>query len=51
MIDITHKSSTLRTATAQAVVKVSSQNTIEAIKKTKNNALIILCLNIAIVGN
>ena len=32
MIDITHKSSTLRTATAQAVVKVSSQNTIEAIK-------------------
>ena len=32
MIDITHKSSTLRTATAKAVVKVSSQNTIEAIK-------------------
>jgi molybdenum cofactor biosynthesis protein MoaC len=32
MIDITHKSSTLRNATAQAVVKVSSQNTIEAIK-------------------
>ena len=32
MIDITHKSSTLRTATAQAIVKVSSQNTIEAIK-------------------
>jgi molybdenum cofactor biosynthesis protein MoaC len=32
MIDITHKSSTLRTATAQALVKVSSQNTIEAIK-------------------
>ena len=32
MIDITHKSSTMRTATAQAVVKVSSQNTIEAIK-------------------
>ena len=32
MIDITHKSSTLRTATAQAVVKVSSQNTIEAVK-------------------
>ena len=32
MIDITHKISTLRTATAQAIVKVSSQNTIEAIK-------------------
>ena len=32
MIDITHKISTLRTATAQAIVKVSSQNTIDAIK-------------------
>ena len=32
MIDITHKISTLRTATAQGIVKVSSQNTIEAIK-------------------
>jgi molybdenum cofactor biosynthesis protein MoaC len=32
MIDITHKISTLITATAQAIVKVSSQNTIEAIK-------------------
>ncbi len=32
MIDITHKISTLRTATAQAIVKVNSQNTIEAIK-------------------
>ena len=32
MIDITHKSSTLRKATAQAVVVVSKQETIEAIK-------------------
>ncbi|APQ16755.1 bifunctional molybdenum cofactor biosynthesis protein MoaC/MoaB [Maribacter hydrothermalis] len=31
MVDITHKSSTLRTATAQAIVKVSRQETIEAI--------------------
>ena len=31
MIDITHKSSTLRKATAQAVVKVSRKETIEAI--------------------
>ncbi|PCJ23692.1 MAG: bifunctional molybdenum cofactor biosynthesis protein MoaC/MoaB [Flavobacteriales bacterium] len=31
MIDITHKSTTLRTATAQAVVKVSKQETIDAI--------------------
>ncbi len=32
MVDITHKSNTLRTATAQAIVKVSSQETIEAIE-------------------
>ena len=32
MIDITHKNSTLRTATAQAIVKVSKPETIEAIK-------------------
>ncbi|NJB72816.1 cyclic pyranopterin phosphate synthase [Saonia flava] len=32
MVDITHKKSTLRTAIAQAVVLVSSQNTVEAIK-------------------
>lgn len=32
MIDITHKSSTLRTATAQAVVKVSKPETITAIE-------------------
>jgi len=35
MIDITHKISTLRTATAQAIVKVSSQDTVEAIKNNK----------------
>ena len=35
MIDITHKSSTLRTARAQAIVKVSSQDTVEAIKNNK----------------
>ena len=33
MVDITHKSSTLRTAIAQAIVKVSSANTIRAIKE------------------
>ena len=32
MVDITHKNTTLRTAVAQAVVKVSSQDTIDAIK-------------------
>ncbi|TXG35340.1 bifunctional molybdenum cofactor biosynthesis protein MoaC/MoaB [Seonamhaeicola maritimus] len=32
MVDITHKSTTLRTAVAQAVVKVSKPETIEAIK-------------------
>lgn len=32
MVDITNKSSTLRTAVAQAIVKVSKQETIEAIK-------------------
>jgi len=32
MIDITHKNSTLRTAVAQAIVKVSQLETIEAIK-------------------
>ena len=31
MIDITHKSTTLRIATAQAIVKVSKQDTIDAI--------------------
>lgn len=36
MVDITHKSNTLRTATAQAKVKVSKQDTIDAIK---NNAV------------
>lgn len=33
MVDITHKSSTLRTAVAQAIVKVSKQETITAIQK------------------
>ena len=32
MVDITHKQNTHRTAIAQAVVKVSSQETIKAIK-------------------
>jgi len=36
MVDITHKSNTLRTATAQAIVKVSRQETIAAIL---NNAV------------
>ena len=36
MVDITHKINTLRTATAQAIVKVSKPETIEAIQ---NNAV------------
>ena len=32
MVDITHKKPTLRTAIAQAIVQVSSEDTIEAIK-------------------
>src|SRR5690606_28972861 len=42
MIDITHKTTTLRTATAQAIVKVSQPETIEAIKNAtlpKGNVL------------
>jgi len=35
MVDITHKNTTLRTAVAQAVVKVSSQDTIDAIVENK----------------
>ena len=35
MVDITHKSSTLRTAVAQAIVKVSSEDTIKAIRENK----------------
>ena len=33
MIDITHKSNTLRTAIAQAVIKVSKKETIQAIEQ------------------
>ena len=35
MVDITHKSSTLRTAIAQAIVKVSTPETIKAIQENK----------------
>lgn len=35
MVDITHKSSTLRIATAQAVVRTSSEATIKAIREGK----------------
>ncbi|MET6991160.1 bifunctional molybdenum cofactor biosynthesis protein MoaC/MoaB [Sediminicola arcticus] len=35
MVDITHKNNTLRIATAQAVVKVSSEDTIKAIQENK----------------
>ena len=35
MIDISHKHSTLRIAIAQAIVKVGSQNTIDAIVNNK----------------
>ena len=33
MVDITHKINTLRTATAQATVSVSKQETIEALQR------------------
>ena len=35
MVDITHKSSTLRTATAQAVIQVSLEDTIRAIEQNQ----------------
>jgi len=35
MVDITHKKNTLRTAVAQAIVEVSSAETIKAIKELK----------------
>ncbi|WP_394747642.1 cyclic pyranopterin monophosphate synthase MoaC [Spongiimicrobium salis] len=35
MVDITHKNNTLRTAIAQAIVKVSSEETISAIKEQR----------------
>lgn len=35
MVDITHKSTTLRIATAQAVVRVSKEETIQAIKENR----------------
>ena len=35
MVDITHKNNTLRTATAQAIVRVSKNETIEAIEQHK----------------
>ncbi len=35
MVDITHKTNTLRVATAQAIVKVSSKETIELIEKNR----------------
>ncbi|NNJ88107.1 MAG: cyclic pyranopterin monophosphate synthase MoaC [Eudoraea sp.] len=35
MVDITHKNNTLRTAVAQAIVEVSSADTVEAIKTLK----------------
>ena len=42
MIDITHKSTTLREATAQAIVKLGSKETVSAITNnlvTKGNVL------------
>ncbi|RTE55362.1 cyclic pyranopterin monophosphate synthase MoaC [Arenibacter aquaticus] len=35
MVDITHKKATLRTAVAQAIVQVSSEDTIKAIKNNE----------------
>lgn len=35
MVDITHKESTLRTAVAQAIIEVSTENTIAAIREDR----------------
>jgi cyclic pyranopterin monophosphate synthase len=52
MIDITHKSSTLRFATAQAIVKVSKQETIEAInnKTVPKGDVFSMCKAVGLLG-
>lgn len=52
MIDITHKSSTLRIATAQAIVKVSKQETIDAInnKTVPKGDVFAMCKAVGLLG-
>ncbi|TXB66769.1 bifunctional molybdenum cofactor biosynthesis protein MoaC/MoaB [Vicingus serpentipes] len=52
MIDITHKSSTLRIATAQAIVKVSKHETIEAInnKTVPKGDVFSMCKAVGLLG-
>ena len=52
MIDITHKSTTLRIATAQAIVKVSKQETIDAInnKTVPKGDVFAMCKTVGLLG-
>lgn len=52
MIDITHKNTTLRVATAQAVVKVSKQETIDAInnKTVPKGDVFAMCKAVGLLG-
>lgn len=52
MIDITHKSTTLRIATAQAIVKVSKQETIDAInnKTVPKGDVFAMCRAVGLLG-
>ena len=52
MIDITHKSTTLRVATAQAIVKVSQQETIDAInnKTVPKGDVFAMCKAVGLLG-
>jgi cyclic pyranopterin phosphate synthase len=52
MIDITHKSTTLRIATAQAIVKVSKQETIDAInnKTVPKGDVFAMCKAVGLLG-
>ena len=52
MIDITHKNTTLRVATAQAIVKVSKQETIDAInnKTVPKGDVFAMCKAVGLLG-
>lgn len=52
MIDITHKNTTLRVATAQAVIKVSKQETIDAInnKTVPKGDVFAMCKAVGLLG-
>ena len=52
MVDITHKSTTLRIATAQAIVKVSKQETIDAIsnKTVPKGDVFAMCRAVGLLG-